>query len=129
MSDGECDEGQVWEAALAAAHFKVDNLCVFIDRNNAQVDGSTDQVMGLEPLADKWRAFGWNVGEIDGHSFPEICAFLDQARREKGRPSVAVARTIKGRGVSFVENNSKYRHASILQPEDAARAIEELRGS
>ena len=127
LSDGECDEGQVWEAALAGAHFKVDNLCAFIDRNNAQVDGSTDQVMGLEPLADKWRAFGWNVAEINGHSFPEICAFLDQARAEKGRPSIAIARTIKGRGVSFVENNSTYRHASILAPADAERALEELR--
>jgi transketolase len=129
MSDGECDEGQVWEAALAAAHFKVDNLCVFIDRNNAQVDGTTDQVMGLEPLAGKWRSFGWNVREIDGHNFDEICSFLDLARSEKRRPSIAIARTIKGRGVSFVENNSQYRHASILQPEDAARALEELRAS
>jgi transketolase len=127
MSDGECDEGQVWEAALAAAHFKVDNLCAFIDRNNAQVDGPTDKVMGLEPLADKWRAFGWNVREIDGHAFPEICAFLDEARAEKGRPSLAIARTIKGRGVSFVENSTRYRHASILTPEDAERALEELR--
>jgi len=127
MSDGECDEGQVWEAALAAAHFKVDNLCVFIDRNNAQVDGPTDNVMGLEPLAEKWRSFGWNVREIDGHSFDAICSFLDLARSEKGRPSIAIARTVKGRGVSFVENNSKYRHASILAPEDAARALEELR--
>ena len=129
MSDGECDEGQVWEAALAAAHFRVDNLCVLIDRNNAQVDGATDKVMGLEPLADKWRSFGWSVGEIDGHAFPEICSFLDRARAEKGRPSIAIARTIKGRGVSFVENSSKYRHASILTPEDAERALEELRRS
>ena len=129
MSDGECDEGQVWEAALAAAHFKVDNLCVLVDRNNAQVDGPTDTVMGLEPLPDKWRSFGWNVREIDGHGFPEICAFLDQARAEKGRPSIAIARTIKGRGVSFVENSSKYRHASILKPEDAEKALEELRKS
>jgi transketolase len=130
MSDGECDEGQVWEAALAAAHFRVDNLCVLVDRNNAQVDGPTDQVMGLEPLADKWRAFGWNVREIDGHSFQEIGAFLDLARSEKGRPSIAIARTIKGRGVSFVEGAaSRYRHASILKPEDAERALKELRRS
>jgi transketolase len=126
MSDGEQDEGQVWEAALAAAHFRVDNLCVFVDRNNAQVDGTTDTVMGLEPLADKWRSFGWNVHEIDGHSFPEICRYLDAAGQEKGRPSIAIARTIKGKGVSFVENNSSYRHASILTPEDAEKAIKEL---
>jgi len=129
MSDGECDEGQVWEAALSAAHFKVDNLCAFIDRNNAQVDGTTDKVMGLEPLADKWRAFGWHVAEINGHDFREICAFLDAARSEKGRPSIAIARTIKGRGVSFVENNSTYRHASILTEKDAERALAELRAS
>jgi len=129
LSDGENDEGETWEAALAAAHFKVDNLCVFIDRNNAQVDGTTDKVMGLEPLADKWRAFGWHVAEINGHDFREICAFLDAARSVKGRPSIAIARTIKGRGVSFVENNSTYRHASILTEKDAERALAELRAS
>ncbi len=127
MSDGECDEGEVWEAALAAAHFKVDNLCVLIDRNNAQVDGTTDQVMGLEPLAAKWSAFGWNAREIDGHDFGQICAYFDEARSVKGRPSIAIARTVKGRGVSFVENNSAYRHASILKPEDAEKALAELR--
>ncbi len=126
MSDGEQDEGQVWEAALAAAHVHVDNLCVLVDRNNAQVDGTTDTVMGLEPLAEKWRSFGWSAHEIDGHDFTDICRFLDNARREKGRPSIAIARTMKGRGVSFVENNSTYRHASILKPEDAERAIREL---
>ncbi len=129
MSDGEQDEGQVWEAALAAAHFRVDNLCVLVDRNNAQVDGSTDTVMGLEPLADKWRSFGWNVAEIDGHSFLDILRYFDLARSHKGRPSIAIARTIKGRGVSFVENNPNYRHASILKPEDAEKAIRELQAA
>ncbi len=129
MSDGECDEGQVWEAALAAAHFKVDNLAVLIDRNNAQVDGSTDHVMNLEPLAAKWKAFGWNVQEIDGHDFGQIRGYLAEARSHRGQPSVAIAKTVKGHGVSFVENNSKYRHASILTPEDAERAIAELRST
>jgi len=128
MSDGEQDEGQVWEAALAAAHFRVDNLCVFVDRNNAQVDGTTDKVMGLEPLADKWRSFGWNVLEISGHDFNEILQFLDFAREHKERPSIAISRTVKGKGVSFVENNSNYRHASILTPPDAEKAIRELQG-
>lgn len=129
MSDGECDEGQVWEAALAAAHFKVDNLAAFIDRNNAQVDGPTDRVMGLEPLADKWRAFGWNVVEIDGHDFGQILGFFAAARAEKARPSIAIAHTIKGRGVSFVENSDRFRHASILGTDDAERAISELQSA
>ncbi len=85
MSDGEQDEGQVWEAALAAAHFRVDNLCVLIDRNNAQVDGTTDAVMGLEPLGDKWRSFGWNVQEIDGHDFTDLAGYFDAARLDHGQ--------------------------------------------
>jgi transketolase len=127
ISDGECDEGQTWEAALAAAHFQLGNLCVFLDRNNAQVDGPTDRVMNLEPLADKWRAFGWRVEEINGHDFSEILGYLDRSREHQGRPSIAIARTRKGRGVSFVEEGDRYRHASVLDPEAAERAIAELR--
>ena len=83
-------------------------LCLLIDRNNAQVDGPTDLVMNLEPLADKWRAFGWRVEEIDGHDFGQILGFLQRSRKARGRPSAAVARTRKGRGVSFVENGNRY---------------------
>jgi transketolase len=126
ISDGECDEGETWEAALAAAHFAVDNLCVFLDRNNAQVDGSTDAVMNLEPLAAKWRAFGWRVEEINGHDFSEILDYLHKSREQNGRPSIAIASTKKGRGVSFVEEGNRYRHASVLDPEAAERAISEL---
>jgi transketolase len=126
LSDGECDEGQVWEAALAAAHFAVDNLCVLLDRNGGQVDGPTSVVMELEPLADKWRAFGWRVEELDGHDPAAILAFLAAARSTTGRPSIGIARTKKGRGVSFVEQSDRYRHASILTGEDAAKAIAEL---
>jgi transketolase len=126
ISDGECDEGETWEAALAAAHFRADNLCVFLDRNNAQVDGSTDRVMNLEPLADKWRAFGWRVEEIDGHDFSEILDYLRRSGEYAGAPSIAIARTQKGRGVSFVEKGDRYRHASVLDPEAAERAITEL---
>lgn len=129
ISDGECDEGETWEAALAAAHFGTDNLCVFLDRNNTQVDGPTDAVMNLEPLADKWRAFGWRVEEINGHDFSEILDYLQRSREQKGRPSIAIARTKKGRGVSFVEEENRYRHASVLDPEAAERAIAELRNS
>ncbi|UCF98982.1 MAG: transketolase [Spirochaetaceae bacterium] len=126
ISDGECDEGQTWESALAAAHFATDNLCLFLDRNNAQVDGSTDTVMNLEPLADKWRAFGWRVEEIDGHDYKQILDYLRRSREDKGRPSIAIARTKKGFGVSFVEEGNRYRHASVLDPEAAERAIAEL---
>lgn len=126
ISDGECDEGQTWEAALAAAHFKVDNLCLFLDRNNTQVDGATDKVMNLEPLADKWRAFGWRVEEIDGHDFTGITGFLKRSREAKGQPSIAIAHTKKGCGVSFVEEGNRYRHASVLSPEDAEKALAEL---
>lgn len=126
ISDGECDEGETWEAALSAAHFRADNLCVFLDRNNAQVDGPTDRVMKLEPLADKWKAFGWRVEEIDGHAFAEILDYLHRSRGHVGQPSIAIARTKKGRGVSFVEEGDRYRHASVLDPEAADRAIAEL---
>jgi transketolase len=126
ISDGECDEGETWEAALAAAHFETDNLCVFLDRNNAQVDGPTDEVMNLEPLTDKWKAFGWRVEEIDGHDFSEILDYMQRSREHKGRPSIAIARTKKGCGVSFVELGNRYRHASVLDPEAAKKAIAEL---
>jgi len=126
IGDGECDEGETWEAALAAAHFRTDNLCVFLDRNNAQVDGPTDTVMNLEPLADKWRAFGWRVEEINGHDFSEILDYLERSRERRDRPSIAIARTKKGRGVSFVEQGNRYRHASVLDPEAAKEAIAEL---
>jgi transketolase len=126
ISDGECDEGETWEAALSAAHFGTDNLCVFLDRNNAQVDGTTARVMKLEPLADKWKAFGWRVEEIDGHDFSEILDYLQRSRDQKGRPSIGIAKTKKGCGVSFVEEGNRYRHASVLDPEAAAKAIAEL---
>lgn len=125
ISDGECDEGQTWESALAASHFRLDNLCVFLDRNNAQVDGTTDEVMNLEPLADKWKAFGWRVEEIDGHDFPEILEYLQRSREQKGRLSIAIAHTKKGHGVSFVEEGNRYRHASVLDPKAAGQAITE----
>lgn len=127
ISDGECDEGETWEAALAAAHYRTDNLCVFLDRNNAQVDGPTDRVMNLEPLPDKWRAFGWRVEEINGHDFSEILDYLQRSKEHKERPSIAIARTQKGRGVSFVEEGNRYRHASVLDPAAAEQAIAELK--
>jgi transketolase len=125
IGDGECDEGQIWEAALAASHFKLGNLAVFIDHNGYQYDGKVCEVMGLEPLADKWRAFGWRVEEIDGHNFEEILAFLERSRLCPDQPSLAVARTVKGYGVSFMAGSQEY-HARSLTAEETARALEEL---
>lgn len=127
IGDGECDEGQIWEAALAAAHFKLGNLVVFIDYNGYQYDGRVSEVMGLEPLADKWRAFGWRVEEINGHSFAEILGFLQRSRDSSDRPSLAVAHTVKGYGVSFMAGSQEY-HARSLTAEESARALAELEG-
>lgn len=102
--DGENDVGQTWEAALSAAHFKLDNLIAIVDRNRIQQEGRTEEIMSLEPLADKWRAFGWNVLEIDGHDIPSVLGALEEARTVKGAPSVIVAQTVKGKGVSYMEN-------------------------
>ena len=125
IGDGECDEGQIWEAALAAAHFKLGNLVVFVDHNGYQFDGPVCDVMGLAPLADKWRAFGWRVEEINGHDYADILAFLSRARESADRPSLAVAHTVKGFGVTFMAGSQEY-HARSLTPEEAARALAEL---
>jgi transketolase len=125
IGDGECDEGQIWEAALAAAHFKLGNLAVFIDHNGYQFDGRVTDVMGLAPLAEKWRAFGWRVEEIDGHNFQDILEFLERSRRSSDQPSLAVAKTVKGYGVSFMAGSQEY-HARSLTPEESERALAEL---
>ena len=105
MGDGEQQEGQVWEAAGFAAHYGLDNLCAVVDLNGLQIDGNVADVMDVRDLAEKYRAFGWNVVECDGHDFAEIMGALDAAREFKGKPSVIIAKTIKGKGVSFMENN------------------------
>lgn len=125
LGDGECDEGQVWEAAMAAAHFKLDNLVGIVDRNGLQIDGWNRDVMDLEPFSDKWRAFGWNVIEADGHDFPALLAAFGQAASVKGRPTMIIARTVKGKGVSFMENQVDF-HGKAPTREEAARALEEL---
>jgi len=123
---GESQEGQVWEAAMSAAHYKLDNLCAIVDNNNLQIDGNTCDVMNIEPVADKWRAFGWNVLEIDGHNFDEILNAFKQARACKGKPTVLVAKTVKGKGISFMENVCDY-HGKALNDEELERALEELK--
>lgn len=125
LGDGEVQEGQVWEAAMACAKYKLDNLVAFIDRNKMQVDGLTESVMPVEPLAEKWKAFGWEVREIDGHNMEEIVGVLDWARSIEGKPVMVIAHTIKGKGVSFMENVREW-HAKAPTDEQLAAALREL---
>lgn len=125
LGDGELDEGQVWEAAMAAAHFKLDNLVAIVDRNNIQLDGWTHDIMETEPLAQKWRAFGWRVSDIAGHDIPQLLTALEQAKTIKGKPTVLIARTVKGKGVSFMENKAEF-HGKAPTPEQAGQALKEL---
>ena len=125
LSDGECEEGQIWEAALSAAQFKLDNLVAIVDCNKMQLSGWTRDIMNLEPLGQKWQAFGWYDIDIDGHDFSQILAALQEARKIRTKPIVIIARTIKGKGVSFMENNVAF-HGKPPTPEEAARALKEL---
>jgi len=125
LGDGELDEGQVWEAAMAAAHFKLDNLVAIVDRNNIQLDGWTHDIMETEPLAQKWRAFGWRVSDIAGHDIPQLLTALEQAKTIKGKPTMLIARTVKGKGVSFMENKAEF-HGKAPTPEQAGQALKEL---
>jgi transketolase len=127
LGDGELQEGQVWEAAMAAAHYKLDNLIAIVDRNNLQVDGEVEQVLHLEPLLDKWTAFGWDSMIIDGHDIEKICHALDSAAKSTEKPKVIIANTIKGKDFSFAENNVSY-HNCQLTPEQYQRAKEQLLG-
>ena len=126
MGDGEIQEGQIWEAAMAAAHYKADNLCAVVDYNGYQIDGKVSEVMGLEPLARKWQAFGWQALAIDGHNIKEILAAFKTAQELKGKPTVIIARTTKGKGVSFMENVVDF-HGRAPSAEEAKQALEELR--
>ncbi len=125
LGDGECEAGQVWEAAMAAAHFRADNLTAILDYNKYQETGPISREMALEPLADKWRAFGWQVGEVDGHDLAALIPALKEAGHVTGRPSIVIAHTVKGKGVSFVEADYTF-HGRALTPEQAARAREEI---
>ncbi|MEK6564328.1 MAG: transketolase [Candidatus Omnitrophota bacterium] len=125
MGDGETQEGNVWEAAMALAHYKCDNLCAMIDHNGFQIDGCTKEIMNLEPLADKWRSFGWHTIEISGHNIKEILSAYEEAKTIKGKPSIIIARTIKGKGVSFMENVLDF-HGRAPTKEEAEKALKEL---
>ncbi|MDN5347762.1 MAG: transketolase [Clostridia bacterium] len=125
LGDGELEEGMVWEAAMAAAHYNLDKVMAFVDHNHLQIDGRVEEVMSPEPVAEKFRSFGWHVIEIDGHDFRQILAAVEEARRTSGRPTVAVAETVKGKGVSFMENQVDW-HGVAPKPEQVARALAEL---
>jgi transketolase len=127
LGDGECDEGQVWEAAMLASHYKLDNLTAIVDRNGLQIDGLTEKIMRLEPIAGKWKAFGWHVIEIDGNNIREIIAALDEANSTQGRPTAIIAHTFKGKGISFMEWINAF-HGRALNKEEMEKALEELKG-
>lgn len=127
VGDGENDCGQTWEAAMAASFYKLDNVCAIVDRNLMQLDGPTEQIMSLEPLPDKWKAFGWHVIDIDGHSFKEILKAFDKAKTIKGKPTVIIARTLKGKGVSFMEGAVGF-HGKAPNEEEYEQAMIELGG-
>ena len=127
LGDGECDEGQVWEAAMAAAHYKLDNLTAILDRNGLQIDGPTEKVMSIEPIADKWRAFGWNVFEIDGYDVKEIIEVLNEASQARHKPSIIIAHTTKGKGVSFMEWVTDF-HGKSPSEEELNKALMEIYG-
>src|SRR5712691_10615428 len=125
LGDGEIQEGQVWEAAMAAASHKVDNICAIVDWNGIQLDGFVKDIMPLDPLPDKWRSFGWHVIETDGHDIPSLQRALAEAASTKGQPTCILAHTIKGKGVSFMENNPKF-HGMAPTKEECALALKEL---
>ncbi|MGL5257808.1 MAG: transketolase [Proteocatella sp.] len=125
LGDGECQEGQVWEAAMAGAHYKLNNLIAFLDHNGLQIDGKNSDVMGVDPLNEKFQAFGWNVIEIDGHNFEQIAAAIDQAKTVSDKPTMIVAKTVKGKGVSFMENEAGW-HGVAPNPQELEQALEEI---
>ena len=128
IGDGEVEEGQIWEAAMAAANYKLGNLIGILDKNGLQIDGFTKDIMNSEPLADKWRAFGWEVFEINGHNFDEIEDAIKKAKEIKDRPVMIIAHTVKGKGVSFMENQCGW-HGKAPSPEEKDKALSELTGS
>lgn len=125
VGDGEQQEGIVWEAAMCAAHHKLDNLITLVDRNKLQITGTTEEIMGVEPLEEKWSSFGWNVITIDGHNFDEIFAALEQARATKACPTAIIANTVKGKGVSYMENVKKW-HRSVITDAEYQQAVAEI---
>ena len=125
LGDGEIQEGQIWEAAMTAAHYKLDNLTAFLDHNGLQKEGKITEVMSPEPVDEKFRAFGWHVIKIDGHDFNQIEKAVNEAKTIKGKPTIIIAETVKGKGVSFMENEVGW-HGTAPNKEQAQKALEEL---
>ena len=125
MGDGETNEGQVWEAAMTASHYKLDNICGIVDFNKMQIDGFCCDVKDLEPFAEKWKNFGWHAVEIDGHDFGCLMDALDETDTIKDKPQVIIAHTVKGKGVSFIENQAKW-HGIAPKKDELERALKEL---
>jgi len=128
LGDGECQEGQIWEAAMYAAHVKADRLTTIVDYNKYQESGPISRELALEPFADKWRAFGWHAEEVDGHDIGALIEVLQAVQRVEGKPQVVIAHTVKGKGVSFVEADYRF-HGRALTPEQAEKAREEIQCS
>lgn len=126
MSDGEMQEGMTWEAAMAAAHYKLDNLVCIVDRNNLQVNGETQTIMNIEPLEQKFAAFGWNTLRIDGHNMRQIVSALKYAQSQKGAPFVLICDTVKGKGVGYMENVMEW-HAKVLEEAQYQQAVNALK--
>jgi transketolase len=127
LGDGELQEGQIWEAAGFASHFSLDNLIVFVDRNGLQIDGKVCDIMNIEPLAKRWESFGFIVRDINGHSVKEVVSTIEDLKTVKGKPKVIIANTVKGKGVSFMENNISF-HGSPPTSEEFKQALGELKG-
>lgn len=125
LGDGEIEEGQVWEAAMSSSHYKLDNLCVIVDNNNLQIDGKIEDVMNPHPIDKKFESFGFNVIKIDGHNFEEILEAFEKAKNTKGKPTAIIAKTIKGKGISYMENNVGW-HGKAPNEEEYNLAIKEL---
>lgn len=125
LGDGEIQEGQIWEAAMAAAHYKLDNVIAFLDHNGFQIDGPVREVMSPEPVAEKWKSFGWNVQIIDGHNMEQILKAVEYSKNVKGAPSMVIAETTKGKGVSFMEGKVDW-HGAAPKPEEVENALQEL---
>ncbi|EOC99542.1 transketolase [Caldisalinibacter kiritimatiensis] len=127
LGDGEVQEGMIWEAAMFAAHNRLNNLTVFLDHNGLQIDGKNREVMNIEPIDKKWEAFGWHVIKIDGHNFEEIFKAIEESKGVKDRPTIIIANTVKGKGVSFMENKVGW-HGSAPNDEETEKALDELGG-
>lgn len=125
LGDGETQEGQIWEAAMTSAHYRLGSLIAILDNNELQIDGRINDVMKIDPIGDKWKAFGWHVQEIDGHDFSRILEAIDNAKKERERPSLIWAHTVKGKGVSFMEGRVEW-HGMAPSEEDLKKALEEL---